>query len=95
MSELSSSRDLHPSSGGRFVFEQLDATPRYRVTVHLPAGRSVEAELAWVEGQAELRPAIAPATPTDPELAWAQTEALKLARVLHRDPKPRLVRWRG
>jgi hypothetical protein len=86
MSELSSSRDLHPDSGARFVFERMGAELRYHVHVYLPEQRS------WIEGRARV---LGPEPAGDERLEWARAELLKLARVLHRDPKPRLVRWRG
>jgi hypothetical protein len=91
MSELSSSRDLHPDTGGRFVLERIDQALRYRVHVYLPAQRSWSGELDWVDGRAR----VVPEPAGDEELEWAHAELLKLARVLHRVPKPRLVRWRG
>ena len=85
-----SSQDLHPRTGARFVFDKLDEAPRYAVTVYLPGSDTWSAELAWVEGQAQLD-----ASPTDPAVDWTHAEALKLARVLRRDPKDHMVRWRG
>lgn len=103
-----SSRDLHPQTGARFVFDRDNRTntktepPRYRVTIYLPDRVRWSGQLAWVEGSAQLAPqadpeAEAEADPDpDPEqLRWARAEALKLARVLRRDPKPHMVRWRG
>jgi hypothetical protein len=92
MSELSSSRDLHPDSGARFVFERMGAELRYHVHVYLPEQRSWSGELDWIEGRARV---LGPELAGDERLEWARAELLKLARVLHRDPKPRLVRWRG
>lgn len=97
MDGAASSQDLHPKTGGRFVFtrepgEQLN----YRVTAYLPQGREVQAELSWCEGQAVLE--LGPATPEpigDELLSWVREHMLKLARVLRRTPKQRLVRWRG
>ncbi len=91
-----SSKDLHPESGGRFVFERLSAdadaaAPRYRVNAYLPGQRSWSGEVHWVDEQAIVEGPEA----SDDELSWARAEVLKLARVLHRDPKPKLVRWRG
>jgi hypothetical protein len=80
-----SSKDLHPRSGARFAFERDD--DGYRVVAYLPEGARCEGRLAWEEGAgARIEPPLTP--------AWAHAEALKLARVLHRDPKPRLLRWR-
>lgn len=97
MAELSSSHDLHPSSGGRFVFERIEPTAaiEYRVQVFLPDHARFDATLAWVEGVAELREHADNASVPAELRAWARDEVLKLARVLHRDPKPRLSRWRG
>lgn len=87
-----SSRDLHPRTGARFVFDKLDDTPRYSVTIYLPDARSWTGELAWSEGQAQLS---AGAPSSQDELDWARAETLKLARVLRRDPKQHMVRWRA
>jgi hypothetical protein len=85
----SSGADLHPATGGRFVFEREPGEPpRYRVDVFLPEKGHVACGLEWdAAGIARLDP-----EPTD---AWVLGEVTKLARVLHRDPKARLVRWRG
>ncbi len=87
-----SSRDLHPTTGARFAFDRLaEPEPRYEVTIYLPEARRWQGTLAWRAGCAELEP-----EPGDDEqLRWAHAEALKLARVLHRDPKPHMLRWRG
>lgn len=79
------------------MFERIETAPtvEYRVQVFLPEQASFEATLTWVEGVAELREAAANASLPEAPRAWARAEALKLARVLHRDPKPRLSRWRG
>ncbi len=89
---LSSSRDLHPDGGGRFVFEREGESSSYRVQIYLPAQRTWSGTLDWVDGQARVN---GPESTGDDELDWARAELLKLARVLHRDPKQRLVRWRG
>lgn len=85
----SSGADLHPATGGRFVFEREPGeSPRYRVLVFLPDDVRVACMLDWdASGTLRLDP-----EPTD---AWVAGEITKLARVLHRDPKARLVRWRG
>lgn len=85
----SSSRDLHPAHGGRFVLTRVgtDAAVEYEVAIHLPEGRRLDARLRWAEGQPVLEPAL--------EDAWAQAETLKLARALRRAPRPSLMRWRG
>lgn len=87
-----SSQDLHPKSGARFVFERGEVEPtRYALTVYLPDDRTLQADLSWTEdGKAELIP-----RDGAPWEAWTHDEALKLARVLKRDPKSRLTRWRG
>jgi hypothetical protein len=92
-----SSRDLHPRTGARFVFERDPGEPpRYVVTIYLPGTRRWSGRLAWTEaGAAELAPAEGELAPEDETLAWAHAEALKLARVLHRDPRQHMVRWRG
>ena len=79
-----------PDFGGRFVFtregETLPAV--YRVEVFLAGVPAMTTTLRWDDAS---RPLL------DPPLAdaWAQDETLKLARVLTKDPKPRLTRWRG
>lgn len=85
----SSAADLHPDTGGRFVFEREPGEPpRYRVEVFLPAEQRVACALVWdAGGAARLDP--------EPADAWVTGEITKLARVLHRDPKARLTRWRG
>lgn len=85
----SSSRDLHPAHGGRFVLTRVgpDEAPQYDVIVYLPEGRRLETRLGWTDGQ----PALHPTLPD----AWAETETLKLARVLRRTPRPSMTRWRG
>ena len=96
-----SSRDLHPSTGARFVFEREAGRdePRYRVAIYLPAGRSLAGTLAWVEDRAELEleqpdEVGGPSVEAD-TLARAREEALKLARVLHRKPRDHMLRWRS
>jgi hypothetical protein len=79
-----------PDFGGRFVFtRESDTTPAvYRVEVFLPGEPPIATTLRWDDAS---RPRL------DPPLTdeWARGETLKLARVLHQDPKPRLTRWRG
>lgn len=85
----SSSHDLHPTHGGRFVLTRVgdvDA-PEYEVVIHLPEDRRLETRLSWTDGQPGLEPAL-----DDP---WAQSETLKLARVLRRSPRASITRWRG
>lgn len=85
----SSSRDLHPAHGGRFVLTRIGADDplEYQVAIHLPEGRRLDARLRWVDGRPRLEPPL-----PDP---WAEDETLKLARVLGRAPRPSLTRWRG
>lgn len=85
----SSSRDLHPAHGGRFVLTRVGADDplEYQVAIHLPEGRRLDARLRWVDGRPRLEPPL-----PDP---WAEDETLKLARVLGRAPRPSLTRWRG
>lgn len=98
-----SSRDLHPSTGARFAFDrQGDSAdePVYHVLVHLPEGRRWAATLRWLDGRAELEPSEGEAdaqgtAPQPDELDWVRAEALKLARILHRDPRQHMLRWRG
>jgi hypothetical protein len=87
-----SSRDLHPQTGARFVFDRIasEPEPAYAVVIYLPEARRWTGTLRWIDDRAELEPSV-----EDQQLAWAHAEALKLARVLHRDPKPHMVRWRG
>lgn len=87
-----SSRDLHPQTGARFVFDRLasEPEPAYAVTIYLPEAQLWTGTLRWIDGRAALEPA-----DTDGALGWAYEEALKLARVLHRDPRQHMVRWRG
>lgn len=89
-----SSRDLHPTTGARFAFDRVPeaAEPTYAVAIHLAGGRTWLGKLEWIDGRAKLEPS---PEPDDPELVWAHAEALKLARVLHRDPRPHMLRWRG
>ncbi|PRQ08424.1 hypothetical protein [Enhygromyxa salina] len=98
MNPRSSSQDLHPSTGARFVFEREPSaapdSPRYLVTIYLPGTERWSGRLEWVDGRAKLDPTTEPAPDREP-WPWALAEALKLARVLHRDPKPHMVRWRG
>ncbi|MBC8069782.1 MAG: hypothetical protein IAG13_15705 [Deltaproteobacteria bacterium] len=85
---ISTSDDLHPATGARFVFEREQAEPpRYRVKVFLPAGELLGSTLRWEESRPCFEPPLPPGWPAD--------EATKLARVLHREPQSRLVRWRG
>ena len=92
-----SSQDMHPTAGGRFVFErQADNPPSYKVTAYLPNARTVVASLHWdAEGNAQLSSWTDPTGTTIPDEPWVVDQAYKLARVLKRDPKPKLTRWRG
>ncbi len=86
---MTSSQELHPVAGARFICERVEATTlAYRISVYVAGGATHHAELSWgSEGQAEVTPAI-------PD-AWAQSELLKLARVLKHSQQQRLTRWRG
>lgn len=86
---MTSSGELHPVSGARFVCERLAGpSPAYAVAVYAAGGATHRAELRWdADGQAE-------ATPPCPD-PWAQAELLKLARVLKHSQQQRLTRWRG
>lgn len=78
------SDDLHPATGARFRFERR-GEGCYRVEVFLPAS-------SW---SAELDLGAESLEPEPPEDAgWTVGEVHKLARVLRRDEKPRLIRWR-
>lgn len=63
-----------------------ETAPEYTVAIFLPEGRRLDTRLRWTDGQATLEPAL--------DDAWAQTETLKLARVLRRTPRASLTRWR-
>lgn len=87
---MPSSQELHPIAGARFICERQDdgAAPVYKVAVYAAGGATHHAELRWdAEGQVQVAPALA-----DP---WAQTELIKLARVLKHSHQQRLTRWRG
>lgn len=90
-----SSLDLHPRDGARFVFEREDegdGSPEYRVDIYLPEARRVGGRLSWDgEGAAVLQ--LDDPAPSEDD-AWVRDGGLKLARVLKRDPKQRIVRWR-
>lgn len=93
-----SSRDLHPKTGARFVFDRIETEtePAYTVVVYLPEARRWTGTLRWIDGRAQLEPGVdQPALDADETQVWATKEALKLARVLHRDPKQHMLRWRG
>jgi hypothetical protein len=83
-----SSQDLHPRSGARFHFDR--EGEGYRVVAYLPDGVRLEGVLAWSAGAGASGAAIEP--PLSPP--WVHEEALKLARVLHREPRSKLMRWR-
>ena len=84
----SSSCDLHPTNGGRFVLTRVgEDPPEYVVAIYLPEGERMDTRLRWEDGQAMLDP-----SPGD---KWARTEALKLARVLRRGTRTTLTRWRA
>jgi hypothetical protein len=86
---MSSSAQLHPATGARFVCERVPGPePVYRFAVHAAGGRTDAGELRWdADGRAVATPACA-----DP---WAHAELLKLARVLKSGGQARLTRWRG
>ena len=82
-----SSSDLHPTSGGRFVFErQADADHRYDVGVYLPGGVELHGVLS-VAGEEE-------GVQVDTEDRWVLDQIEKLSRVLRRTNQRRVVRWR-
>lgn len=85
---MSSSADLHPVTGARFVFDRVTEAPLvYRVGVYLPEGRASHCTLGWTEaGALDLQP-----TPTEKVVV---DELVKLARVLRREAKSRVIRWR-
>jgi hypothetical protein len=88
-----SSQDLHPTTGARFVFDQIGEG--YAVVIYLPGDLRWSGQLAWTDGVASLVPDPGQPSPTTEPLAWAHAEALKLARTLRRTPKQHMVRWRG
>ncbi len=90
-----SSRDLHPTTGARFAFDRIasEPEPTYDVVIYLPEARRWTGRLCWIDDRATLEPGLDAGA--DPQLAWAHAEALKLARVLHRDPREHMLRWRG
>jgi hypothetical protein len=88
-----SSRDLHPATGARFVFDRVG--DGYAVTIYLPAEQRWSGGLSWIDGNATLEADEGQPSPTSEPLAWAYAEALKLARTLRRTPKQHMVRWRG
>lgn len=88
-----SSQDLHPTTGARFVFDQVGEG--YAVVIYLPGDLRWSGQLAWTDGVATLEPDPGQPSPTVEPLAWAHVEALKLARTLRRTPKQHMVRWRG
>jgi hypothetical protein len=84
----SSSIDLHPRHGGRFVLTRSQDEPLlYVVEVYLPDGVRLDGRLSFDDGLARIDPAW--------DDAWAIEETLKLARVLKRTRPDRIVRWRG
>lgn len=90
MSEVSS-QDLHPKAGARFVFERQGEAMSYRVLVYLPDSRMAQGSLSWDDsGSATLE--LEPEPTGDDQ--WIVQGVLKLARVLKRDPKAWLSRWR-
>jgi hypothetical protein len=88
-----SSADLHPKTGARFVFERRGEALCYDVMIYLPAGRSWGGALQWRDGRSVIADEPG-AEAVDDALRWALAEAHKLARVLHREPKAKLSRWR-
>lgn len=84
---MTSSQELHPVSGARFVCERVDAGV-YQFAVYMAGGATHQGELRW---DAEGRAVAAPEIPDE----WAHAEVLKLARVLKHGQQARLTRWRG
>jgi len=84
----SSSCDLHPENGGRFVLTRIGQDPlEYAIEIYLPQGLHLQTQLSWDDGQPRLEPA-----PSD---TWARDEALKLSRVVRNGGRASLHRWRG
>ncbi len=90
MNEVSS-QDLHPSAGARFVFERAGATLTYDLQVYMPQGRTAKGSLRWTEGGLAQLVLVEQPSAAD---EWIIEGALKLARVLERDPKAKMSRWR-
>ncbi len=83
--------ERHPQHGGRFVLERAHDRSGlcYLARAHLADGSTLETMLELLQPEG---------IHFDPELedhAWAREQLIKLARVLRRDPKHRLSRWRG
>lgn len=88
-----SSQDLHPRTGARLVFvREDDEGVSYGVDVFLPEGLRVMARVRWDAAGESIVEGAEAATG---DHAWVVEEIHKLARVLRRTPKQRLVRWRG
>lgn len=68
------------------MFTRGDDPARYHVAVFLPDARH-ETELVLAEDETRAQPPV-------PD-AWAHAEVLKIARVLKKNPRPSLSRWRG
>lgn len=81
------------------MFERTADAPRqdYEVAVFLPAGRRLDGRLQFTEAGESIMELGDDADASEPDatLEWVRAEILKLARVLRRNPKTRLVRWRG
>ena len=91
----SSSRDLHPKTGCRYVLERSGTEPLvYAVHAFLPEQRTVRGSLAWPEGRAHFAVEESASTPP-PELDEVTGGVLKLARVVRQSRQERLTRWRG
>ena len=84
----SSSSDLHPTSGGRFVFEQMREEPtHYDVGVYLPAGVELHGKIRFAEdGESTIE--------IETDDPWVREQVEKLVRVLRRTKQQRIVRWR-
>ncbi|MGB1698845.1 MAG: hypothetical protein ACPHRO_02745 [Nannocystaceae bacterium] len=88
MALRASSSDLHPTSGGRFVFERSSGfEARYQVNVYLPNEVTISGTLQLMtERSSELE--------LDTEDPWVRDQVEKLCRVLRRTRQQRIVRWR-
>lgn len=83
----SSSQDLHPTSGARFLFTRTDDAG-YAVEIYAAGGARHTTTLRWDDqGNAALEPGLADEALT--------REVLKLARVVKRSQQERLLRWRA
>ena len=83
----STSKDLHPTNGARFVFTRASSEAlAYGVVIFVGDGRTIPGELSWPDDQLDVRGEI----PEGP----LRDEVVKLARPLRSKAPPRMTRWR-